>query len=157
MISRGQMIEHLRKAVYCAFLASYCQGLELIARASQDEGWNIDLSECIRIWRAGCIIQSEFIADLLEPPLKENKSLTNIKLDGSVGRELQCSYSALKEIVSRGIAADHYLPALTATLEYVKYTPQAKCYPQSLWRRKWIILGRTHTISRAYEAKIPVR
>ncbi|KAM0444373.1 hypothetical protein ACHAO4_010216 [Trichoderma viride] len=119
---RSQMIEDLRKAVYCAFLASYCQGLELIARASNDEGWNIDLSECIRIWRAGCIIQSEFIADLLEPRLKENRTLTNIKLDSSVGRELQCSYSALKQIVSRGIAADHYLPALTATLEYVKYT-----------------------------------
>ncbi|GFP52395.1 hypothetical protein ACSS6W_003553 [Trichoderma asperelloides] len=118
----GQMIEDLRKAVYCAFLASYCQGLELIARASIDEGWNIILSECIRIWRAGCIIQSEFIADLLEPLLKENKSLTNMKLNSSVGRELQCSYTALKEIVSRGIVADHYLPALSATLEYVKYT-----------------------------------
>ncbi|KAL7927536.1 6-phosphogluconate dehydrogenase [Trichoderma austrokoningii] len=119
---KGQMIEDLRKAVYCAFLASYCQGLELIARASNEEGWNIDLSECIRIWRAGCIIQSEFIADLIEPLLKGNKSLTNIKLESSVGRELQRSYSSLKEVVTRGIAADHYLPALTATLKYVKYT-----------------------------------
>ncbi|KAL6908633.1 6-phosphogluconate dehydrogenase [Trichoderma evansii] len=119
---KGQMIEDVRRAVYCAFLASYCQGMELIARASNDEGWNINLSECIRIWRAGCIIQSESIADLLEPLLKEKKSLTNVKLDSSVGRELQRSYSGLKEIVSRGIIANHYLPALTAMLEYVKYT-----------------------------------
>ncbi|KAM0258114.1 hypothetical protein ACHAQJ_004019 [Trichoderma viride] len=119
---KNQVIENLRKAVYCAFLASYCQGLELIARASADEGWNIRLSECIRIWRAGCIIQSEFIADLLEPILKENDTFTNAKLTGSIGQELQRNYSALKDVVSQGIAADHYLPALSATLEYIKYT-----------------------------------
>ncbi|KAK4079143.1 hypothetical protein Trihar35433_248 [Trichoderma harzianum] len=119
---RDQMIESLRRAVYCAFLASYCQGLELIARASIDEDWNISLSECIRIWRAGCIIQSEFIADLLEPVLKEDKTITNVKLIDCVRSELQRNYSALKDIVSRGIAADHYMPALSATLEYVKYS-----------------------------------
>lgn len=119
---RDQMIKSLRRAVYCAFLASYCQGLELIARASIDEDWDISLSECIRIWRAGCIIQSEFIADLLEPVLKEDKTITNVKLIDCVGSELQRNYSALKDIVSQGIAADHYMPALSATLEYVKYT-----------------------------------
>ncbi|KAL7952341.1 6-phosphogluconate dehydrogenase [Trichoderma compactum] len=119
---RDQMIESLRCAVYCAFLASYCQGLELIARASIDEDWNISLSECIRIWRAGCIIQSEFIADLLESVLKEDKTFTNAKLIDCVGPELQRNHSALKDVVSQGIAADHYMPALSATLEYVKYT-----------------------------------
>ncbi|KAL6834245.1 hypothetical protein J3E69DRAFT_162884 [Trichoderma sp. SZMC 28015] len=33
----NQMTESFRRAVYCAFLASYCQGLELIGRASIDE------------------------------------------------------------------------------------------------------------------------
>lgn len=116
------MTESLRRAVYCAFLAPYCQGLELIGRASIDEDWNISLSECIRIWRAGCIIQSGFIADLYEPGLKEDKTITNAKLIDCVGLELRRNYSALKDILSQRIAADHYMPALSATLEYVKYT-----------------------------------
>ncbi|KAL6811177.1 hypothetical protein GGI42DRAFT_316042 [Trichoderma sp. SZMC 28013] len=74
------MLECLRCAGYCAFLTSYCQGLELIARASIDEDWNISLSHRFRTWRAGCIIQSEFIADLFEPVLKEDKTFNNTKL-----------------------------------------------------------------------------
>lgn len=118
---REIVIENLRRAVYCAFLASFCQGLELISRASKDEGWNIDLGKCIQIWRAGCIIQSEYIADMLQPELTEDKQLSNIKFVDQVARELQQSYHALKEIVVEGTKSDLYLPAISSTLEYLKY------------------------------------
>lgn len=36
---RFAFIEDLRLAVYCACLASFAQGLNLIARASEDETW----------------------------------------------------------------------------------------------------------------------
>lgn len=113
--------EHLRRAVYGSFLASFCQGLELIARASEDEGWDIDLGKCLQIWRAGCIIRSEGIADILQPALSENKSLKNMKYIGKVAEELHRTYGSLKEIVIAGIDSDHYLPAMSATLEYLKY------------------------------------
>ncbi|KAK4921032.1 hypothetical protein LTR66_016697 [Elasticomyces elasticus] len=78
---RETIIEQLRRAVYCVFLSSFCQGLEIISRASIDEEWNIDLAKCIQIWRAGCIIQSEYIADMFQPLLNEkgNHQLTNTK------------------------------------------------------------------------------
>ncbi|KAK9445310.1 6-phosphogluconate dehydrogenase, decarboxylating [Metarhizium brunneum] len=120
MMDKDKMVQDLRRAVYCAFLASYCQGLELIVRASIDEGWDTRLSECIRIWRAGCIIPSEFIVDMLEPFLNMNKTPTNAKLDSCVGQELQRNYGILKDIVSRELAYDDYMPALSATLEYMK-------------------------------------
>jgi 6-phosphogluconate dehydrogenase len=69
---KAEFIEDLRLAVYASILASFCQGLELIARASKDEGWNVDPANCIRIWRAGCIIQCDYIADMLEPILAAN-------------------------------------------------------------------------------------
>jgi len=50
---KEEFIETLRKAVYIASLCSFCQGLELIARASKDEGWDVNLGTCIQIWRAG--------------------------------------------------------------------------------------------------------
>ncbi|KAL4864620.1 hypothetical protein BDV12DRAFT_188791 [Aspergillus spectabilis] len=113
--------EHLRRAVYASFLASFCQGLEQIARASEDEGWDIDLEKCIQIWRAGCIIRSEGIADILQPALSENRGLKNMKYIDKVAQELRRTYGSLKEIVIAGIDSDHYLPAMSATLEYVKY------------------------------------
>ncbi|KAL4922473.1 nucleoside phosphorylase domain-containing protein [Aspergillus aurantiobrunneus] len=113
--------EHLRRAVYASFLASFCQGLELIARASADEGWDIDLGKCLQIWRAGCIIRSEGIADILQPVLSDNKELKNIKFIDKVAEQLHTTFSSLKEIVIAGTDSDHYIPAISATLEYVKY------------------------------------
>ncbi|KAJ5168642.1 6-phosphogluconate dehydrogenase decarboxylating [Penicillium canariense] len=118
---RAAVLEKLRKAVYCSFLASFCQGLEVIARASEDEGWGINMGNCLQIWRAGCIIQSEYIADILQPPLATNKHMMNMKFIDEVALELNNNFSALKSIVLEGIVSDQYMPALTATLEYLKY------------------------------------
>ena len=118
---RKAFIEHLRRAVYCSFLSSFCQGLELIARASIDEGWEVDLGKCLQIWRGGCIIQSEAIADLLQPALTSNVKLTNIKFIDEVARELHNNFDSLKEVVIEGTLSDQYIPAMSATLEYLKY------------------------------------
>ncbi|KAL4796836.1 nucleoside phosphorylase domain-containing protein [Aspergillus venezuelensis] len=114
-------IEHLHYALYATFLASFCQGLELIARASEDEGWDIDLGNCLQIWRAGCIIRSEGIADMLQPVLSENKKIKNMKYIDQVAQELHRTFKSLKEIVIAAIDSDHYIPAISATLEYLKY------------------------------------
>ncbi|OKL61467.1 6-phosphogluconate dehydrogenase, decarboxylating [Talaromyces atroroseus] len=114
-------LETLRRAVYASFLSSYCQGLELIARASADEGWGVDLGKCIQIWRAGCIIQSEAIADMLQPILAQDVQIMNMKLIDEVSRDLHNNYDSLKEIVLRSTESDAYIPSLSASLEYVKY------------------------------------
>ncbi|KAJ6095848.1 6-phosphogluconate dehydrogenase decarboxylating [Penicillium sp. IBT 16267x] len=119
--SHAAMIEKLRKAVYCSFLSSFCQGLELISRASEDENWNIDLGNCIQIWRAGCIIKSDYIADLLQPHLSGKTAMSNMKFIDSVSTELHNNFDALKDIVLEGTKTDQYLPAISATLDYLKY------------------------------------
>lgn len=116
------LIEKLRRAVYCSFLASFCQGLEVVARASKEENWNIDLGSCMQIWRGGCIIQSEYIADLIQPALSSNQCLTNLKSIDGVARELHRNFEPLKEVVLQGTLTDQYMPALSASLEYLKYT-----------------------------------
>ncbi|OOQ85250.1 6-phosphogluconate dehydrogenase, decarboxylating [Penicillium brasilianum] len=118
---RATVVEKLRKALYCTFLSSFCQGLELIARASKDEGWSINMGDCLQIWRAGCIIQSEYIADLLQPPLTSNQHVMNLKCIDAVARELHGNFAALKSTVLEGIMYDQYMPALSATVEYLKY------------------------------------
>ncbi|KAL4974905.1 nucleoside phosphorylase domain-containing protein [Aspergillus desertorum] len=113
--------KHLHSAVYASFLASFCQGLELIARAAEDEGWDIDLGKCLQIWRSGCIIRSEGIADILQPAVSGNRSIKNMKYIDTVAQELHRTFPSLKEIVMAAIDSDHYIPAISATLEYLKY------------------------------------
>ena len=51
------MTESLKVALYGATLASFIQGCNVIARAASKEKWDVDMSNCIKIWRAG---QSRF-------------------------------------------------------------------------------------------------
>lgn len=51
---RSMVKTSLELSIICA----YQQGFDLIERVSDEEGWDINLSECARIWRGGCIIRS---------------------------------------------------------------------------------------------------
>jgi 6-phosphogluconate dehydrogenase len=114
-------IENLRRAVFASFLCSFCQGLELIARASKDEGWDVNLGDCLKIWRAGCIIQQEYILDLVMPAATSDARIMNIKLIDEVASELNNQYVGLRSVVLKGTESDAYIPSLSASLEYLKY------------------------------------
>ncbi|KAH7310069.1 6-phosphogluconate dehydrogenase [Rhexocercosporidium sp. MPI-PUGE-AT-0058] len=124
---RGTFVRDLQRAVYVGILVSFCQGLELMARASSDEGWHVDLATCIRIWRSGCIIQCDQIADILEPILVANSAAENpqekmnMKLVPEVADVLHDNIAPLKRIVLDGVQWDAYVPTLSASLEYLKY------------------------------------
>jgi 6-phosphogluconate dehydrogenase len=121
-----EFIEDLRGAVYVSFLASFAQGCNLIAITSQAKKWHIKMSEIIRIWRAGCIVQSDYIADLLQPlyldaEKSKDEPLSNILLLKPVAADIEKYYSKLKRVFLIAIEYGAHVPALTASLEYLKY------------------------------------
>jgi 6-phosphogluconate dehydrogenase len=122
----NEFIEDLRGAVYAAFLASFAQGCNLISQTSHAKKWHIKMSEVIRIWRAGCIVQSDYIADLLQPLYLDNEKsndepLNNILLSKPIAADIEKYYPKLKHIVLIAIEYGAHVPALTASLEYFKY------------------------------------
>ncbi|KAF3482716.1 6-phosphogluconate dehydrogenase [Arthroderma uncinatum] len=114
-------VEQLRDATYISILSSFCQGLELIARGSKDEKWNINLGDCLKIWRAGSIIQEEYISDLLMPALTSGAHIMNMKLIDEVAAAMKKNFDSLKQVVLKGTESDAYIPSLSASLEYLKY------------------------------------
>jgi len=58
---RKQVLLDLYDAVYISQLMAYTQGLKLIHKASKEYQWNINLKDVLRVWKNGCIIQSEMI------------------------------------------------------------------------------------------------
>jgi 6-phosphogluconate dehydrogenase len=107
--NREETIEDLRQAVYCSFLACFAQGLNLLARANKDEKWEVKLSEAIRIWRNGCIIRSDYIADLLQPIYHKDEGLQNLLTNEKVIREIKRTYPSLKKTVERGLRWDAHM------------------------------------------------
>ncbi|KAF2168464.1 hypothetical protein M409DRAFT_65435 [Zasmidium cellare ATCC 36951] len=121
-------LEDLRKATYLACLASYAQGLNIIDKADRGNHFNIDYVALLQIWRAGCIIQADYISTLL---LSLYSSLATTKNPSSsadknplyaaeIAAEVKRNYAPLKRVVAKGVEADHVVPALGATLEWVK-------------------------------------
>lgn len=120
---KAAFLEDLRRATYTACLASYVQGINVIDQANRDNHWNINFAEVLQIWRAGCIIQADHIADMLEPIFADYKKQDSMNLlfQAPVAKDLKNGHQALKKIVGQAIANDHVAPALGSSLEYLKY------------------------------------
>jgi 6-phosphogluconate dehydrogenase len=50
-----------RSALSCGVICAYEQGFDLLRKAGDAEGWELDLSEIARVWRGGCIIRAELL------------------------------------------------------------------------------------------------
>ncbi|EME46804.1 hypothetical protein DOTSEDRAFT_70693 [Dothistroma septosporum NZE10] len=121
---RKQFLEDLRMAVYGACLASYVQGLNIIDKADKENHFNVDYYQLLQIWRAGCIIQADYISSKLLMPIYKDyatKKDKNPLYEPDVAADLKKSFAPLKKIVLQAAEKDHPIPSLSATLEYLKY------------------------------------
>jgi 6-phosphogluconate dehydrogenase len=60
----GAFIDQVESGLYASKILSYAQGMALLAAASREYGYNLNLSEIARIWRGGCIIRARFLNDV---------------------------------------------------------------------------------------------
>ncbi|KAK4543302.1 hypothetical protein LTR36_005661 [Oleoguttula mirabilis] len=122
---RAAFLESLRLAVYTACLAAYCQGMIIIDKADKAYHFNVNYAELLQIWRAGCIIQADYISNNLLQPIYAKRSAkaaeTNPLYEPDVASDLKRGFPALRTVVAKGVERDHVVPALSATLEYLKY------------------------------------
>ncbi|PNP61316.1 hypothetical protein FNYG_14002 [Fusarium nygamai] len=117
---RAHILEQLRQAVYVTSLACFIQGFDVMERKNRQEGWGVDMTRVLNIWRAGCIIKSDYIFDILDVAYAEGSDVHPLCRPG-VPNEIKKSWPSLKAIVLEGLKADAHLPCLSATLEYLKY------------------------------------
>jgi len=116
-VSKEQVIEDLQAALYAAKVISYAQGLGIIRAASEKNGWNVNLSECARIWKGGCIIRAKLL-DKIQAAFVTNDNLSNLLLDPSFSSELNVRQTPWRRIVSLCVAAGIPCPSLCASLNY---------------------------------------
>lgn len=120
----------LRDATYASFLLCYIQGMHLIAAADDEHGWGLDYSDVMQLWRGGCIIQSDAIVDMLEGVYRSSGSnhqaavvdKHNLLAHPTIAGELGRVVSSFRELVVDAVRLDAHVPALSASLEYLKYS-----------------------------------
>lgn len=122
-VERKEFTETLRLATYTACLASYVQGMIIIDRADREKHFNINFSDVLQIWSGGCIIQADYITEnLLHPIYKDyaSKDSINPLYESAVAEEFKRGFSPLRRVCLKALEGDHNVPALSASLEWLK-------------------------------------
>jgi len=101
--------EDVESALLCAFLITYSQGMSLLAQASVEKGYGLNLGETAKIWRGGCIIRSAWLEEI-RAAYSRDAALPSLLLDEKIASFLNEHSIALRKTVSAFTA--HGIPAM---------------------------------------------
>lgn len=145
MPPREKLRHMVRSALHLSTLTAYKQGFVLMDTASKEYGWDLDLSECARIWLGGCIIRSvvlKMFMDVLSTD-ETKKAEGKAQLQEAFSGERQVYWRLLQELsASRGIP----VPAMSASLSYYDALRRERL-PQNLIQAQRDFFG-AHTYKR---------
>ncbi len=105
-------------------LTAYAQGLGLIFAASEEHGWNINLSEVCRIWQGGCIIRAQMLKQLGETVTK--KPTTALLETSAIGGRIGQLLPAWRETVAAGVQMGVPLWCLGGALTHIEAMAQGR-------------------------------
>lgn len=111
------LIDAVRDALYASKICSYAQGMALLKKASDEYGYNLNLAEIARIWRAGCIIRAELLDDITNA-YRRNTELPNLLVDDPLKQAVQSRQAAWRFVVIKGVELGVPMPAMSASLAY---------------------------------------
>lgn len=114
---RDEIITAAGSALFASKVTSYAQGFSLMRAASLEYGWNLDLAEIARIWRAGCIIRAALL-DEIAAAYEREPQLVNLLVDPFFSRALLDRQNAWRQVVVAAVQAGIPMPATSASLAY---------------------------------------
>ncbi|GAB9464101.1 hypothetical protein Gpo141_00001542 [Globisporangium polare] len=116
-VDKQQLIDDVRQALYASKICSYAQGLNLIREAGVQMGWNVDLGECARIWKGGCIIRAAFL-DRIKAAYSKDADLISLLVDPDFAQELNARQYSWRRVISLAVASGIPTPSFSASLNY---------------------------------------
>jgi 6-phosphogluconate dehydrogenase len=116
-VEKEAFLASLEQAFYFNMVITYAQGMHLLAKASKDFSYNLQLAEIAKIWRGGCIIRSTFLNDIFNA-FQQAPELEHLLVDGRVQELVKGSVPGARTVVSAAVTAGLALPAYTSCLSY---------------------------------------
>jgi 6-phosphogluconate dehydrogenase len=115
--SKQKMINAVRAALYTSKICSYAQGMSLIRSASKENKWGVNLGDCAKVWRGGCIIRSVFLEDIRKA-FARNAELPNLLLDPFFKKAVTQRLPQWRFVVSTAVQLGIPVPAFGDSLAY---------------------------------------
>lgn len=110
-------VTKVRDALYCSKMCSYAQGMALLSKASETYGFHLDLGECARIWKGGCIIRARFL-NKIKHAFDENPTLPNLLLAPEFKQTILDRQEAWRDVIATAAKVGIPVPAFSASLDY---------------------------------------
>lgn len=144
-VDKAALAEDVRKALYCAKVCSYAQGMNIIRAQSETSGWSVDLGGLARIWKGGCIIRAAFLDDIKQAYLRD-PALPNLLVDGDFARGIAEQQEAWRRVVGLAVASGVSVAGMSSSLAYFDAYRRARL-PANLVQAQRDFFG-SHTYER---------
>ncbi|KAA2216812.1 NADP-dependent phosphogluconate dehydrogenase [Maribacter flavus] len=116
-MDKATMEKLAEESLYFSFIITYSQGLHQLADASKEYGYDLNIAEIAKIWRAGCIIRAGLLADVSEA-FEANTLLPNLLMSPTFVEKVQVTVDSARELVAYGAKNGIPLPGLSNSLTY---------------------------------------
>jgi 6-phosphogluconate dehydrogenase len=114
---KREMIQAIHDALYASKICSYAQGMNLIRAGSETYKWDIDLGECARIWKGGCIIRAQFLGKIKQA-YQRRADLPNLLLDPDFNAFVEQAQPNWRRAVATAIQTGVAVPGMSASIGY---------------------------------------
>ncbi len=121
----ANIVAELELALLGGKIAAYAQGFAVLKAASDEFGWNLPMATIARIWRAGCIIRSQFLGEIAAA-FETGEAVANLLVAPAFVEMMKGAHPALRVTVGRAALAGLPVPALSAALAYFDSYRQAR-------------------------------
>jgi 6-phosphogluconate dehydrogenase len=106
----------LELALFAGKIAAYAQGFAVMEAASREFKWKLPMPTIAKIWRAGCIIRSQFLDTIAEA--YKAGPVTNLLVAPSFVKMMAEAHPSLRRTVAWAAEAGLPVPALSSALAY---------------------------------------
>lgn len=114
----------LEQALLAGKIVSYAQGFAVIAKASEENGWDLPLATIAKIWRAGCIIRSRFLDQMSAAYAKGGN--VNLLVVPDFVTLMKNAHPSLRKVVAAAAVGEFPMICLSAALSYFDSYRQAQ-------------------------------
>jgi 6-phosphogluconate dehydrogenase len=111
-------VESVREALHAAVILTYIQGFALLQTASSVLGFGVNLRDVAAVWRAGCIIRSALLPQIMAI-FASRPDLATLLLDKGFAERVVSRRPHLQATVQVGMTAGIPVPGLANALAYV--------------------------------------
>jgi 6-phosphogluconate dehydrogenase len=124
-IDQEKLVDDLELALFASKISAYAQGFAVMRAASAEFGWQLPMGLIASIWRAGCIIRSQFL-DTITDAYKDRPDLENLLMAPDFVAMMNEGHGPLRRVVSKATLAGLPMPAMSAALAYFDSYRQAR-------------------------------